>query len=107
MRTISAARMKGNGMGHTNRIPREGTHLRKIWDLFQSTPGVVIPMVLLGKNKNTLFQLRDFYGLDIRCIRYGKWCLCGEWVQGGGYIDYVAARHGMDGVKEGDAINKS
>jgi hypothetical protein len=50
-----------------------------------------------------LFQLRDFYGLDIRCIRYGKWCLCGEWVVGGGYIDYVAARHqdAVDGYKGG------
>ena len=103
MRSLSAARMKGNGMGHTNAMPREGTRLRKVWDTFQGSRGIVIRWTSAHEDKNTLQQLRDFYGLDIRCIRYRYWCLCGEWVQGGGYIDYVAARHqdAVDGHKGG------
>jgi hypothetical protein len=93
MRTISAARMKGNSMGHANKVPTQGSRLRKIWDMFQGSRGVVLKVGLPQEDKNAIQQLRDFYGLDIRCIKYGHWCLCGEWVVGGGYIDYVAARH--------------
>jgi hypothetical protein len=98
MRSISAARMKGNNSGHTNAVPREGTRLREVWDTFQSAHGIVLQMVLSQADKYVIQQLRDYYGLDIRSIKHGYWCLCGEWVQGGGYIDYVAARHhGVDG----------
>jgi hypothetical protein len=102
MRVYSAARMKGNSMGHANAMPHEGTQLRAIWDRFQAARGLAIEITFL-EHKNTIPKLRDYYGLDIRRIGNRRWCLCGEWIIGGGYIDYVAARHQdtVDGLQGG------
>jgi len=97
MRTETAAQAKGiRRVTHSHDIPREGTRLRRLYDLFVSNKGVPIEAPLSffegGNGGGRLFaDLIDFYGLDIRKIHNGKWVLAGEWL-GRRYIDYIAQR---------------
>lgn len=74
-------------------LPREGTNLRKAYDLFQNNKGVIINTTLreLGIDRGGSNQLIDFYGLDIRKFGYRRWCLVGEWF-GKVYVDYLAEK---------------
>jgi hypothetical protein len=92
MRTLSANAASRRKRGAPpNRIPREGTRLREIWDLLQANRGVVVTLNLT-KDSAAIEQLRSFYGLDLRRILHNKhWCLCGEWIDGK-YIDYVKGK---------------
>lgn len=87
-RMLSVSASKGKRMPYGGRDkPREGTHIRMIYDMFQANKGYVI-LYKVCKNSNTIERLIDTYGLDIRCIRYGYWCLVGEWF-GDEYRDYT------------------
>jgi hypothetical protein len=71
-------------------LPREGTKLREIYDLFQANKG--LPIAFKSDPHGTrVANLINFYGLDLRCIRQGKWVLAGEWF-GKVYVDYIAQR---------------
>jgi hypothetical protein len=84
-------------------MPREGTKLRRAYDLFQANKGIPVefPRTMLGVAQ--INNLQDFYGLDIRIAQrayekdgYGNnrpplSMLAGEWF-GRVYIDYVAER---------------
>jgi len=79
-----------------NTVPREGTAIREIYDLFQANKGVPIEFTI-PRNRRVVDSLIDFYGLDIRCLHRGRrhcgksrWVLAGEWF-GSVYVDYVAA----------------
>jgi|SRR5882724_8899568 len=82
----------------TQDIPREGTHLREVYDLFQSSKGVPIEWSP-GNRGKYIMDLTDFYGLDIRRLQSGnsrsgrksQYVLAGEWI-GRVYIDYIAER---------------
>ena|SRR6202035_1996578 len=93
MRMESAARAKGNGMGTAQLRPREGTRTRAVYDLLYENKGIPlnVPLSMLGgkRSKNLINAIRDFYGLDVRCISIGKWVLAGEWF-GKTYVDYIA-----------------
>jgi hypothetical protein len=105
MRTESAYATKGRGSGGISKqkIPRQGTKIRELWDLFQNKRGevVIFPLNTLY-NKSVLNALTDFYGLDIRCLSHksagrgkgscpGQWILAGEWF-GNEYKDYIAEK---------------
>lgn len=86
--TVSESKgMKPRGPAKRD-IPKEGTKIRELYDLFMNNKGKVLDVVLGSGNHHSKEYLMDFYGLDIRCLRYGKWCLVGEW-DGDKYIDYV------------------
>jgi hypothetical protein len=93
MKMESAGAAKGHGMAvasQTNLKPKEGTKLRARYDLFMANKGVPIDRPLSGKrNPRLIHDLRDYYGLDIRCLGYRRWVLAGEWF-GPVYIDYIA-----------------
>jgi len=89
MRVQSAAIAK-NGWNHSNMRPREGSKLRETYDLLMSNKGVTID-INLGYLPGHLYQLMDYYGLDIRMIKRGRWVLAGEWF-GTTYVDYIADR---------------
>ena len=92
MKCASVAEWKGhrNPTGHL--YPREGSRMRELYDQFMANKGVPISSLDFRRGDwRRLDALRDFYGLDIRHIRKGRWCLVGEWF-GSTYIDYVA-RH--------------
>jgi len=84
----SAASAKGRGV--RNPRPREGTKLRAIHDLFVANKGIPIAFSTSGAPARArIEQLRNFYGLDIRCLARGRWVLAGEWY-GSTYVDYIA-----------------
>jgi hypothetical protein len=68
-------------------VPREGTKIREVYDLFQANKGLPIAFTI-AKHQGRIPNLVDYYGLDIRCIRDGTWVLAGEWF-GRVYVDYV------------------
>jgi hypothetical protein len=97
MHAMSAAVLKGNRPVAQNDAPLHGTKLRKTYDRLKGKPGLLVKAGRTGQ----LFQLRDTYGLDIRAFKTSRakgrgwksrWCLAGEYVAGGRYIDYVAER---------------
>ena len=89
MHVTSAAVAKGYYSKPINRKPRRGTKIRKVYDKFYFKKGKVINYVNSDpNNRQIIIQLTDVYGLDIRCIKKGKWCLVGEWF-GMTYIDYT------------------
>jgi hypothetical protein len=90
MHTESAAAAKGHLRGRTlNVVPRDGTRIRAVYDLFYANKGKIIDFCTTNKKLAwCLTPLADTYGLDIRCIRKNKWCLVGEWF-GRVYVDYL------------------
>ena len=97
MRVDSAAQSKGLHGDTSQSIPREGTRLRRMYDLLMANKGLPIK-VSLTRFENAPYhtgqfvhQLQDFYGLDIRRIHNSRWVLAGEWF-GSTYKDYIAER---------------
>lgn len=101
MRVKSAYAATHKGGQTLQKIPRPGTRLRELYDLFQMNKGIVIEEPLTMRyNYNYFITLIDFYGLDIRKIgevqhknkrgmRTGRWVLAGEWF-GADYVDYIS-----------------
>ena len=89
MRVASAAKIKGAKRGGpTNDAPREGTAIRAVYDMFLKHRGHVVPFAVHRGDGEKIRYLRDFYGLDIRHVSYGRWLLAGEWF-GRVYVDYT------------------
>lgn len=99
MRTLTVAELKRKHSGApTNKVPTEGTDLRKVYDLFQANKGVPISDSVYGvigrHSTRAIADLTDYYGLDLRNLgsdRHPRWTLVGEWF-GRVYVDYVAER---------------
>ncbi len=89
VRQMSAAQAAGRG-GAYRPEPTAGTAAREVWDLFQAARGQVIVYDFV--NGGILTSLRDYYGLDLRSAGRHRWCLVGEWLHDGTYVDYVAQR---------------
>lgn len=94
MKQLSAAQLKAH-VAPSQRVPKPGTQLRATYDYFMRHKGMPVEYDGGGANNIRLGQLRDFYGLDIRRIRKRTYCLCGEHLSNGVYIDYVAERLGL------------
>ncbi len=92
MRCQTVSKAKGKCKRTLNDIPREGSKIRAVYDLFQANKGRVIFINFNGVHPD---QLTDYYGLDIRNMGYGKWVLAGEWF-GKVYLDYISARFEED-----------
>jgi hypothetical protein len=88
MRHEPASSLRGKSTSPTNPVPKEGTQIREVYDLFQANKGVPIDFKT-KRNTRVVADLVDFYGLDIRRIRNGVWVLAGEWF-GKVYVDYIA-----------------
>lgn len=92
MRHAPASQLLGRATNPAGAAPRQGTQLRAVYDLFQANRGR--PIAFLTSDfggPNRIAQLVDYYGLDIRRLRRGRWILAGEWF-GRVYVDYVAQR---------------
>ena len=91
MKMISAANSKGVPSGVRHDLPREGSRLRELYDFFCANKGLVVPYFPYHHRSDArrLVTLVDVYGLDIRRIMHGQYCLVGEWC-GEEYRDYVA-----------------
>jgi len=88
MRTTPASELKKQTRRQINSIPREGSKIRALYDLFHSNKGQVIDFAS-PCNDRPLSDLRDYYGLDISRVAPCKWVLAGEWF-GRAYRDYIA-----------------
>jgi hypothetical protein len=91
MHTQSAAVAKGKKTKPILNEPHEGTKIRAVYDLFYANKGKVVQFTVAWDDGHgtRLTQLRDIYGLDIRRMSVGKYCLVGEWF-GDKYVDYIA-----------------
>jgi hypothetical protein len=92
MKMESAAAAKGKGRGNSLSAqshikPMEGSRTRFLYDMFMSNKG--IPIAYTANEPAKIEALRDYYGLDIRCLGSRRWVLAGEWF-GPVYIDYIA-----------------
>lgn len=90
MRVASVARVKGelSCNGRTQKLPREGTQIRAIYDTFMANRGKVIDWYHPRSRHSAIDYLINYYGLDLRCVAPKKWILAGEWIQGR-YVDYA------------------
>lgn len=96
MRARSPAVSKGQRSPNARLAPKEGSKLRRAFDLLMANKGVPIDVALTcfeGKRNlhRVVDDLQDYYGLDIRMLQPGKWVLAGEWF-GKNYRDYIADR---------------
>lgn len=89
MRQMSVARSQNKGRLIYHGEPKPGTALRKVWDLFQASRGRVIIHVFSKHQSVQVSYLRDVYGLDLRSFGDHRWCLVGEWLEDGTYVDYL------------------
>lgn len=98
MRCATVAQCKRSHSAMLQNVPREGSRLRAIYDLFQSRKG--LPVEFYQRRYGAeIRQLTDFYGFDIRRLQSGNsqtgraslYVLAGEWF-GKVYIDYIAER---------------
>jgi hypothetical protein len=83
----SAAQLKKGKRCAIQQVPREGSKVRMMYDLFNKYKG---HSIYLGADKNVDLRVRylgDFYGLDIVHVGKGKWCMKGEWF-GAKYVSY-------------------
>jgi hypothetical protein len=104
-RVASAADMKRGPRGHSLfERPREGSALRRVYDMFIPPLTIVrthkIAAEYGGKSRSAfraVRQLIDFYGLDLRLRRHGEWWLVGEYV-GSEYRDYFAEQARREGI---------
>lgn len=90
MRHATASQLLGKRHASINSVPREGTKLREVYDLFQANKGRVVHFTR-PRSSDVIAHLIDFYGLDILCLKRGHWVLAGEWF-GKIYVDYLAER---------------
>lgn len=96
MRTMSVGEAKGKSFNR-QKIPKEGTRIRALWDHIHSCKGKVISAHLSSRSSKGLVRaLTDFYGCDIRMLDKGKWVFAGEWVDDK-YMDYIAANMDQEG----------
>ena len=106
MRCLSVSAMKGERRSPPlQKLPGEGTKLRKFYDILQANKGKPFDYNIRrefgGYSANFMSQLQDFYGLDIRVKRLGRgvdhaeYLLAGEWF-GRVYVDYVAERMNLE-----------
>lgn len=79
-------------------LPREGTYVREVYDLFHSHKGIPIRFIAPRPARTVLTKLSDFYGMDVRRIRNGVYVFAGEWF-GKVYIDYIAERLKVERLK--------
>jgi len=87
MRLIPASHLKGRATKIVASMPREGTKLRALYDLFQANKGQVVAINRTKHTGRRFDDLTDFYGLDIQQVRLGHWMLVGEWF-GEDYVSY-------------------
>lgn len=89
-RVATIASMTGRNHAPRHNAPRPGTKLRLLYDMFQAHRGKVVQLSQADTNHNRrIVDLTDYYGLDIRNVKYGgHYMLVGEWI-GGTYRDYL------------------
>ena len=68
-------------------LPREGTKLREIYDLFMKNKGEIVQYARGHKGGRVIDSLIDTYGLDIIPAGTSQWRLIGEWF-GKDYFSY-------------------
>jgi hypothetical protein len=82
---------------HLEQMPKEGTRVRQLFDLFHAYKGQIIDLGM-GPRTNTnprykniygaMKQLKDAYGMDITSNGKGGFCFHGEYF-GTKYVSYV------------------
>ena len=87
-KVFTAGAIKGASQHLKRDIPKEGSKIREMYDLFYSNRGKIIDITIDSGGYNRKSYLENSYGLDIRRISKEKWILVGEW-DGKVYIDYV------------------
>jgi hypothetical protein len=114
MKQRSVSEMKGHNCRPQNKLPREGSRLRRVYDRIAEHRGRVVELPwdeFDGRHHlvhESIAHLRNWYALDIRVdrrfkkdVRSSFACLAGEWDERGDYVDYIAeARQPGDAGEE-------
>lgn len=92
MKTASVSQMKAPRRLEPKQYPAPDTELGRIFTYLNANRGQTVRFkVTGGAEGRRVTDLIDYYGLDIRRVKRGHWCLFGEWF-GDDYVDYVAPR---------------
>lgn len=103
MRTLSAADIKRKSKKPLRQnYPAPTSVAGRVLGYFKLRPGegqttTLVQLaqqigITLTQLTTALQYLKDFYGIDIRCLKYGLWVFAGEWVNGT-YVDHIARRN--------------
>lgn len=89
MKTMSVSDIKRKKLTLTNKdgLPKIGSKVREIYDLFASNKGQIITYSFSSDGIVIIENLRNFYGCDIRKLKTRKWILAGEYINGK-YVSY-------------------
>lgn len=105
--SVGIHRRLRKGLSDTrNPLPKEGSKLRRVYDLLFAARGNWVELPYKGPELGGMMtQLKDFYGLNIRAMHVGAgkgsgktgkyatmYCLTGEYGSMGRYIDYIEQR---------------
>lgn len=93
MRIESPSQAKRPRTKPLQKVPREGTKLRELYDVLEANKGIAVKLGGSIQGGRRMADLTDYYGLDVRCAGRGTWILAGEWF-GTEYVDYIARRLG-------------
>ncbi len=86
-RVVTASQLRGRSV-KTQRLPREGTRLREIYNRFLANRGDGVQLTY-HEASVCVRDLTDYYGCDIRWVGHHLYAMVGETVDGV-YVDYVA-----------------
>jgi len=90
MRQGSAYSTNGNQRDVVGKLPKEGSKLREVYDLFMTNKGKSIEYRCSKmRGSNQLTSLENFYGLDIKRTGEHQRMLVGQYMNNGEYISYV------------------
>lgn len=106
MKDYSAAQIKRGFKTAIQQVPRSGTRVRELFDLFIMYKGQIIQLdYKVEKNRCNLstyiVYLKTFYGLDIVYVGKHRWRLIGEWI-GAKYVSYEADKPVVIKLKKKD-----
>lgn len=92
MKDYSASQLKRGSRVAIQQLPREGSAVKELYDLFMLYKGQIIHLdYKTTKNRDDystrIKYLQIFYGLDIVHVGKGQWRLVGEWF-GCRYVSY-------------------
>ena len=95
MKDYSAAQIKKGYKAHIEQLPREGSKVRELFDLFHLYKGHIIdfgPDVSRHRKNGGLvsriFYLENMYGMEIVHVGKGKYQFVGEYI-GATYVSYT------------------
>ena len=91
MKDYSCAQIKKRYKTVIQQLPKEGSKVREVFDLFHAYKGQILDLGnsdIAKKTYQRIKHLQLFYGMDVVYLGKGKWCFRGEYI-GSKYVLYA------------------